>query len=109
MDILVCVALAGGILALLTTLGGAQEVGSRSAGYDLARSECSACHAIEPDAPVSPNSDAPPFSEVAANPQMTEMALAVWFRSPHETMPNFVIAPDESSDLIAYILGLRTP
>ncbi len=36
------------------------------------------------------------------------MALAVWFRTPHPTMPNFVLSADETSDLIAYILSLQS-
>ncbi len=77
------------------------------AGYQLAREVCSPCHAIEADAPVSPHVDAPPFADIAVRPEMTPLALAVWFRSPHLSMPNLVISKQEASDLIAYITGLN--
>jgi hypothetical protein len=40
---------------------------------------------------------------------MTGTALAVWFRTPHPTMPNFIFAPADRDNLIAYILSLRNP
>lgn len=85
----------------------AQEPGSLDAGYRLAEEVCAECHAIDLDDLDSPNVDAPPFYEVANTPGMTALALSVWFRTSHPTMPNFVIEEDESSDLIAYILSLK--
>jgi hypothetical protein len=38
---------------------------------------------------------------------MTGMALNVWLHSDHPTMPNIVLKPDTSDDVIAYILFLR--
>ena len=58
--------------------------------------------------PVPPRIDSPPFSEIAITPGITAVALAVWFRTPHPTMPNFVLSADETSDLIAYILSLQS-
>ncbi len=86
----------------------AQEPGSVDAGYRLAKEVCAACHAIEPDDAISPNLDAPTFHEIANKPAMTAIALSVWFRTPHPTMPNFVISPAETSDLAAYILSLKS-
>ncbi len=87
--------------------GLAQETASVDAGYRLAQAVCSECHAIEADDRISPNMDAPPFVEVANKPGITVIALSVWFRSPHPTMPNFVFSAKETSDLSAYILSLK--
>jgi hypothetical protein len=44
---------------------------------------------------------------VADSPGMSEMALQVWFQSPHPSMPNLLIKAQESDDLVAYILSLK--
>ena len=85
----------------------AQELSRVDAGYRLAQEFCAECHAIEPDELDSPNMDAPAFYDVANKTGITVMALSVWFRTPHPTMPNFVIREDETSDLTAYILNLK--
>ena len=56
---------------------------------------------------TSPNKQAPPFKSIANTPGMSVTALTVWSRTSHPTMPNFVIAPEDMDDLIAYILSLR--
>ena len=101
------IAATGAVLALA---GAAQpqETGSVAAGHELARQVCAECHAIEAHDPLSPHADAPPFRDVANQPEMTALALSVWFRTPHPTMPNFVLKDDETEDLIAFILSLRT-
>jgi mono/diheme cytochrome c family protein len=88
--------------------GLAQEPASVDAGHRLAQAVCAECHAIEPGDRFSPNRDAPPFSEVANKPGMTIVALSVWFRTPHPTMPNFVLSADETSNLSAYILSMKS-
>jgi len=62
---------------------------------------------VDLDDTVSLNFAAPPFQVIADQPEITPLALSVWFRSPHPTMPNFVLAPDENQNIIAYILSLR--
>ena len=104
-NLLLCVSLVPAMAAAHAALG--QEIGSAKAGYDLAREVCSRCHAVEPDAPVSPDIGAPPFIEIADDPSRTPMALSVWFRSPHPTMPDLVLSADEVSDLLAYFAALR--
>ena len=39
---------------------------------------------------------------------MTATALQVALQSPHKTMPNVILEPDELRNLIAYILTLKT-
>ena len=38
---------------------------------------------------------------------MTATALAVWLRTPHKSMPNLMIAPQDRNNVIAYIVSLR--
>ena len=84
-----------------------QGLESVDAGYRLAQEVCAECHGIESEDFISPNMDAPAFFDVANKSGITVMALSVWFRTPHPTMPNFVISADEASNLISYIFSLR--
>ena len=86
----------------------AQNSARVEAGYKLAQAVCAECHGIEAEDRISPHMDAPSFYDIANKPGMTAIALSVWFRTPHTTMPNFVIRKDETSDLAAYILSLKT-
>lgn len=85
-----------------------QELGNPAAGYQLAQSVCSECHAIEVGEKLSPNDMAPPFQLVADTRGMTGLALSVWSITPHETMPNIAFNPEERADIIAYILSLKS-
>ena len=99
-------------IALMLVAGlpvAAEEVGDPQMGERLAKDVCVECHAVDPDDTVSLNFAAAPFQVIADQPEITPLALSVWFRSPHPTMPNFVLAPDENQDIIAYILSLRKP
>lgn len=100
--------LAIGLLSGQAATSQAQEIsGSVSEGSKIAQETCSACHAVSGGNFTSPNIDAPPFQDIADKRGMTEMALSVWFRSPHPTMPNFILNEYEASHLVAYILGLK--
>jgi len=85
----------------------AQQSTREEAGYELAQAVCAECHGVEPNERISPNMDVPTFYDVANKPGITIVALSVWFRTPHPTMPNYVIREDETSDLSAYILSLK--
>lgn len=86
----------------------AVELGDAKAGEEYAASVCAECHEIGDADTFSPNPDAPTFKAVANTPGMTARALAVWLQSSHPTMPNFILAPAEMDNVIAYILSLRT-
>ena len=77
------------------------------AGFDYASRVCAGCHAIQSGARASPNEKAPPFEEIANTRDMTEMALRVWFQTPHPTMPNLMMSPRQKDDVIAYLLRLK--
>lgn len=95
--------------ALITgaSLASAQELGDASAGQAYADGVCAECHAVKKGQRVSPHERAPAFEVVANTRGMTEMALRVWFQSPHPSMPNLMLKEKQSDDLIAYILSLK--
>ena len=44
------------------------------------------------------------FFEVAAHPSVMTLSLRVFLRTPHATMPDLMLTPDETDDIISYIL-----
>ncbi len=97
------------LLGLVTLVGAAhaQEMGDADKGFAYAIKTCSECHAVRPAEEVSPAAKATPFRIVANTPGMTGTAVAVWLRTPHPTMPNLIVPPDDTVNVIAYILSLR--
>jgi mono/diheme cytochrome c family protein len=95
------------MLVVGTAAAHAEQTGDANAGHEFARRVCATCHAVEPGARTSPNPQAPTFQHVADAPGMTTMALAVLLRNPHRHMPDLILAPDDLSDVIAYVLDLR--
>ena len=95
-------------IALLSPLAAAaQEPGNVEAGFAFAEKNCAECHAVRKGQAASPNPDAPSFDSVARTRAMTGRALAVWLRTSHPTMPNFLIAQEDRDDVIAYIMSLK--
>lgn len=93
-------------LAIVTSAHG-QQLTDRQKGRILARQVCAECHAVGRQRLHSANSEAPSFVAVASTPGMTEMALNVFFQTPHRAMPNLILTPDQKREVIAYILSLR--
>jgi cytochrome c len=77
-------------------------------GRALAQRECAPCHGVVPGAP-SPAAGAPNFTTVAMAPGMSPIALRVALQTPHHSMPNLMLSPDEMRDITAYIMSLRPP
>jgi mono/diheme cytochrome c family protein len=100
-----------GLVALSLVTGApfasAQELGDAKAGLAYADGVCAECHAVKKGQRVSPHERVPAFEVVANSRGMTEMALRVWFQSPHPSMPNLMLTEKLSDDLIAYILSLK--
>ena len=76
-------------------------------GKHMALQWCSECHAVAEN-DTSANPKAPPFPKLAAQPSITEYSLRVLLRTPHETMPNLILKPDEADELISYIMSLKS-
>lgn len=98
-------------MALLASGAGAlaDDVGDVGKGHEFVRKNCTPCHSVEKDQAARPEHTAPSFQAVADTPGMSAIALTAWFRSPHHSMPNFVIATRDVRDINAYILSLKTP
>ncbi|MFM9843295.1 MAG: c-type cytochrome [Dongiaceae bacterium] len=80
-----------------------------TAGKQLAKEWCAACHVVEEGQGETMSTAAPSFLDVAADPAVTEMSLRAFFASPHEQMPDIQLSNAQTDDIIAYILSLRTP
>src|SRR3954452_12844255 len=95
-------------LLLGMSTASAQETGDPRLGLEVATEACASCHAVLRVEDRSPNPNAPPFADIANVRGMTAIALQVVLQSPHKTMPNVMLEPDEPRNLIAYILTLKT-
>jgi len=93
-------------LAFLTLVGAGAAQADIGKGRELSERLCSACHSVVPGQ-ASPRSAAPPFASVAAEPSITELSLRAFLRTPHWTMPNIIVQPDDAGDIADYILSLR--
>jgi mono/diheme cytochrome c family protein len=86
----------------------AQELpGDPAAGGKLAREVCATCHIVSDDQLVDPDVGAPTFFEVVDDPSVSELSLRAFLQTSHATMPNLILTPEETDDIIAYILTLR--
>ena len=82
----------------------AHAQGDAGSGLDYAEAVCAECHAVKKDERVSPHERAPAFANTRG---MSEMALRVWFQSPHPSMPNLTLREKTADDLVAYIMSLK--
>jgi mono/diheme cytochrome c family protein len=87
----------------------AVELGSIGLGKAFAAKACAECHDVEPGGSLSPNPEAPSFQEVADTTGMSPRALAVWLQSSHPTMPDLILSDEDTDNVIAYIMSLKTP
>lgn len=100
-------AVAGISLAILAPPAVAQDqAGSIEAGRAIAQETCVECHVLGRMKGNENPGIGRPFQDIA-NSGMTELGLRVFFRSPHRDMPNFRFTPQETDDLVAYILSLK--
>ncbi|MEM7750884.1 MAG: cytochrome c [Pseudomonadota bacterium] len=95
------------IAVLLAGKALSATIGDRDRGLAFAKQNCASCHAIQPRQNLSPVATATSFQKISEVGGMTETALRVFFQTPHKQMPNLIIASDDQSDVIAYILSLR--
>ena len=96
-----------GALAVLAGQAGAQDLpGDPAAGADLAHEVCAVCHLVAEDQPTDPGVG-PSLIEVAGHPATTELSLRAFLQTPHATMPNLMLTPEETDDIVAYLLSLK--
>ncbi len=82
----------------------AQEMhGDVAAGRHLAEHWCASCHQLEGSA----KEPAASFPQIARMPSTTALALRVFLRTSHPTMPNVALTTADTDDLVAFILSLK--
>ena len=99
------------IFAFLGLTGFVPAASAQSAdpalGRRLAETVCSACHQIDAASPdPGASSNAPSFVDISRMPSTNELAIKVFLRSSHPTMPNIILTPEEIDSVAAYIVGL---
>ena len=79
-----------------------------AAGHAFAREACNACHVVEAEQ-QAPRLVVvgPAFRDIANTQGITATALRVFLTTSHPKMPNLILTPEETADVIAYILSLR--
>ena len=80
--------------------------GDPKAGARLAREVCAACHVVAEDQMIDPGVG-PWFVDVAQHPGTTVLSLRAFLQTPHANMPNLILTPEETDDIISYILTLK--
>ena len=97
--------------ALVVTCAGVRAQESDvAAGHAFARNACQPCHAVEAEQRTPRRIViGPAFRDVANTSGMTATAIRVFLRTSHPKMPNLILTPEETEDVIAYILSLRVP
>jgi mono/diheme cytochrome c family protein len=94
-------------LSLVGGHAGAEELpGDPQAGAEVARGICASCHVVADDQMIDPGVG-PSFFEVAEHPGTTALSLRAFLQTPHATMPNLMLTPQETDDLISYLLMLK--
>ena len=95
------------LLIRLHTAGGqTPTAGSPLAGRQFVEAWCTECHSVE-RATAGTGQIAPDFTAIAELRSTTALSLRAFLQSDHRTMPNFIIEPADTDDVIAYILSLR--
>jgi cytochrome c2 len=98
-----------GIFAASIHAANAQDApGNPEAGRAYAREVCSPCHAVTAErASQRTIAVAPDFQTIANTSGMTATALRAFLQTPHPKMPNLILTPEQSADVIAFLLSLR--
>jgi mono/diheme cytochrome c family protein len=98
-----------GIFAVSAYAANAQDAsGNPKAGRLYAREVCSPCHAVTAEQASQRNiAIAPDFQTIASTPGMTATAFRAFLQTPHPKMPNLILTPEQSADVIAFLLSLR--
>ena len=95
------------VFSYLRHAGGAQlSSDSAASGHSLAAAWCKGCHAIDA-ASGGAASGAPDFAAIAGQPSTTALSLRVFLKTNHRSMPNLVLTPAQTDDLVNYILSLK--
>jgi mono/diheme cytochrome c family protein len=101
----------GSVVVALISAASAQvapTAGDPQAGQAFALQNCSGCHVVSPRQATLPSvANVPGFQAIAKMRSTTEMSLRAFLATPHPKMPNYILTPNDTTDVIAYILSLR--
>ena len=95
----------GAIPATLQPLFAQDSSGNAASGRLYAINSCTECHSVEPS--TKGVRFAPDFMAIAKLPSTNALSLKVFLRSTHDLMPDFILKPTETDDVVAYILSLK--
>ena len=106
---MICIVILAGILTASAYTANAQDAsGNLKAGRLYAGEVCSPCHAVTPEqASQRMLAVAPDFQTIANTSGITATALRAFLQTPHPKMPNLILTPEQSADVIAFVLSLR--
>ena len=106
---MICIVILASILAASASAANAQAAsGNPEAGRLYAREVCSPCHALTAEqASQRTIAIGPDFQTIANTSGMTTTALRAFLQTPHPKMPNLILTPEQSADVIAFVLSLR--
>jgi mono/diheme cytochrome c family protein len=109
-----CFIFAAAVLAAPLSAFAQSPAGDSKSGRETATAQCSSCHQVLPrlfpernDPSTTDKHDPPSFQSIADLPSTTGLSLNVFLHSNHKNMPNLILSPADSDDLIAYILSLK--
>ena len=93
-----------------TTLSAHAEDGDIVAGHSFARAACSACHVVDAQQHRPPWRIfiGPAFRNIANSHGMTATALRDVLVKSHPKRLNLILSAEQITDVIAYILSLRS-
>ena len=95
------------VLLLSSSASVAEELSPTQQGAELAQKMCARCHSVEITG-ASPFPDAPPFREFAGKwpLESLEEALAEGIVVGHPAMPEFMLEPKDTQNLLSYLATL---
>jgi len=98
-----------GVFAVSAYAANAQDTpGNSEAGRVYVSQVCSPCHAVTAEQTAQRRIViAPDFQAIANTPGITATALRAFLQTPHPKMPNLILTPEQSDDVIAFLLSLR--
>jgi mono/diheme cytochrome c family protein len=91
--------------ALAVQAGSASAAGDPGSGLVLAKTWCSSCHIVAPNA--AGGDTAPPFASIANRPNRSPGATRAWLTDTHPPMPNLNLSNQQMDDVGAYLESLR--
>ncbi|HEY0837052.1 MAG TPA: c-type cytochrome [Azospirillum sp.] len=95
------------LFAATPALAATDGPGRPGYGKTLAREMCGDCHVVAPGQSRGGDPLAPDLVERVQDTGVTELALRAYLQTSHPVMPNVRLTPDQTDDIVAYLLSLK--